>query len=428
MNSTKGKRNKLTHMKKDVQAAFHEAVMNGDKQKVQALLRQGADVNSPNVICYKDGRRAVTPALTYAAFSGDAEMLQVLLDAGADVNARDDEGSTALLECVMVYAPCVELLLKAGADVNARDCENNTALMFASIDGNPEIVKMLLEAGAHVNVHGDDSNETPYALARFEANNMDNEGAAECLPLLLKAGALEHVLLDIEDDETLMAVNYEFLKAVQHQDVERMKAALLNGADINAADRFGTTALDQAARYHNAELCRELLVAGMSQQNIVNAFDWLWQDDAELYTLLLSQTDEENRPLAGYRAMCNAAVRGNVNAVKALLELKVSPDAPHTGWQTPLMKLAKWHNSQRETIMELLLHAGADINAVDEKGWSATAYAVHRGWVNGVRRLLQAGASATLVQDGKTVHVSQFAPPCYEKQMKEVCHDSTLLS
>lgn len=428
MNSTKGKRNKLTHMKKDVQAAFHEAVMNGDKQKVQALLRQGADVNSPNVICYKDGRRAVTPALTYAAFSGDAEMLQVLLDAGADVNARDDEGSTALLECVMVYAPCVELLLKAGADVNARDCENNTALMFASIDGNPEIVKMLLEAGAHVNVHGDDSNETPYDLARFEANNMDNEGAAECLPLLLKAGALEHVLLDIEDDEKLMAVNYEFLKAVQHQDVERMKAALLNGADINAIDRFGTTALDQAARYHNAELCRELLVAGMSQQNIVNAFDWLWQDDAELYTLLLSQTDEENRPLAGYRAMCNAAVRGNVNAVKALLELKVSPDAPHTGWQTPLMKLAKWHNSQRETIMELLLHAGADINAVDEKGWSATAYAVHRGWVNGVRRLLQAGASATLVQDGKTVHVSQFAPPCYEKQMKEVCHDSTLLS
>ncbi len=415
-------------MKKDVQAAFHEAVMKGDKQKVRALLRQGADVNSPDVTCYKDGRRAVTPALMSAAFSGDAEMLQVLLDAGADVNARDDEDSTALIECVMEYAPCVELLLKAGADVNARDCENNTALMFAAIDGNPEIVKMLLEAGAHVNVHGDDSNETPYALARFEAYNMDNEGAAECLPLLLKAGALEHVLLDIEDDETLAAVNYEFLQAVQHQDIERMKAALLNGADINATDRFGKTALDQAARYHNAEQCRELLMAGISQQNIVNAFDWLWQDDAELYTLLLSQTDETNRPLAGYHAMCNAVVMGNVNAVKALLALKVSPDAPHPDWQTPLMKLAKWNLTQRDAILELLLHAGADINAVDENGWSATACAVHHGWVNGVRRLLQAGASATLVQDGKTVPVWQFAPPCYEKQMKEVCHDSTLLS
>lgn len=78
--------------------------------------------------------------------------------------------------------------------------------------------------------------------------------------------------------------------------------------------------------------------------------------------------------------------------------------------------------------MELLLHAGADINALDEKGWSATAYAVHRGWVNGVRRLLQAGASSTLVLDGKEVPVLQFAPPCYEKQMKEVCHDSTLFS
>ena len=291
--------------------------MKGDKQKVKSLLRQGADVNRPDVICYKDGRRAVTPALISAAFNGDTEMLQILLEAGADVNARDDEGSTALLECVMEYAPCVELLLKAGADVNARDCENNTALMFASIDGNPEIVQMLLEAGAHVNVHGDDSYETPYALARFEAYNMDNKGAAECLPLLLNAGALEHVLLDIEDDEKLLAVNYEFLQAVQHQDIERMKAALLSGADINATDRFGETALDQAARYHNAELCRELLFAGMSQQNMINAFDWLWQDDAELYTLLLSQIDGENRPLAGYHALCNAAVMGNVNAVKA---------------------------------------------------------------------------------------------------------------
>ncbi len=415
-------------MKKDVQAAFHEAVMKGDKQKVKSLLRQGADVNSPDVICYKDGRRAVTPALISAAFNGDTEMLQILLEAGADVNARDDEGSTALIECAMGGAPCVEVLLKAGADVNARDCENNTALMFAAIDGTPEIVQMLLDAGAHVNVHGDDSYETPYALARFEAYNMDNEGAAECLPLLLNAGALEHVLLDIEDDEKLQAVNYEFLQAVQHQDIERMKAALLSGADINATDRFGETALDQAARYHNAELCRELLVAGMSQQNMINAFDWLWQDDAELYTLLLSQIDEGNRPLAGYHALCNAAVMGNVNAVKALLELKVSPDAPHAGQQTPLMKLAKWFTTQRESIMELLLHAGADINALDEKGWSATAYAVHRGWVNGVRRLLQAGASSTLVLDGKEVPVSQFAPPCYEKQMKEVCHDSTLFS
>ena len=107
---------------------------------------------------------------------------------------------------------------------------------------------MLLEAGAHVNVHGNDSHGTPYDLAGFEAYNMDNEDAAECLPLLFKAGALERVLLDIEDDEKLTAVNYEFLQAVQHQDIDRMKAALLNGADINATDRFGKTALDQSAR------------------------------------------------------------------------------------------------------------------------------------------------------------------------------------
>lgn len=44
----------------------------------------------------------------------------------------------------------VKLLLEAGADVNAKDIYGNTALMYSSEYGYTEIVKLLLEAGSEV--------------------------------------------------------------------------------------------------------------------------------------------------------------------------------------------------------------------------------------------------------------------------------------
>jgi ankyrin repeat protein len=50
------------------------------------------------------------------------------------------------------YTELVDLLLQAGADVNvAPECGGGTALIYASINGYEEIVRLLLKAGADIN-------------------------------------------------------------------------------------------------------------------------------------------------------------------------------------------------------------------------------------------------------------------------------------
>lgn len=59
---------------------------------------------------------------------------------GVDLLGRIREGDTAR----------VEMSVRAGADPNMRDQTGSTALMYAAAFASPEIIRLLLEAGADV--------------------------------------------------------------------------------------------------------------------------------------------------------------------------------------------------------------------------------------------------------------------------------------
>ena len=89
--------------------------------------------------------------MTKAAQNGQAERVNFLIKQGADMNQRDNNDSTALMHAS--NGKCVEFLIKAGADVNAEDNHGNTALF--PVNPMPlriDEVKSLLKAGAHINV------------------------------------------------------------------------------------------------------------------------------------------------------------------------------------------------------------------------------------------------------------------------------------
>jgi len=86
--------------------------------------------------------------------SGDRDTLMFLLNAGANVNDSLDNGISVLHMAVSAeYDQTVAILLERGANVNAKaDRDQETPLMWAASPGNSGIVKMLLEAGADINI------------------------------------------------------------------------------------------------------------------------------------------------------------------------------------------------------------------------------------------------------------------------------------
>ena len=83
----------------------------------------------------------------YARHERTGELARVLLEAGAD---KDDENSGSPLICAASHgdADVVRTLLGAGANVELTDNPPETALRLAAAFGYPEVVDLLVAAGA----------------------------------------------------------------------------------------------------------------------------------------------------------------------------------------------------------------------------------------------------------------------------------------
>lgn len=81
---------------------------------------------------------------------GDAMIVEDFLKAGMNPNTSNDYGDTVLHIAVNHnHEKVVELLLEAGADPNKQDSYGNTPLLLVCTkNGNSDIARMLIQAGA----------------------------------------------------------------------------------------------------------------------------------------------------------------------------------------------------------------------------------------------------------------------------------------
>ena len=104
------------------------------------------------------------PLLIRLCNKGYSQAVRRLLELGANPNAvsRDASGYTCtalLAACARGYAyahgnaSIVEDLLKFGADATQADDVKRTGLHFAAFTGNVAVLRLLLRAGAPVNVY-----------------------------------------------------------------------------------------------------------------------------------------------------------------------------------------------------------------------------------------------------------------------------------
>ncbi|MEM4875102.1 MAG: ankyrin repeat domain-containing protein [Thermofilaceae archaeon] len=117
---------------------LHEAVREGDLQRVKKLLERGANVNA------KDDTFASNTPLHYAAMEGYLEVARLLVEKGAYVNARNSYGWTPLHYAAYYgHLEVVRFLLEAGADPTLRNNDGRTPADLARKEGYGDIVELI---------------------------------------------------------------------------------------------------------------------------------------------------------------------------------------------------------------------------------------------------------------------------------------------
>lgn len=236
-------------MVSDRLTALMDAAKEGSKGIVKMLIAAGANVNDQ-----KFGRSALWHELHSHVDNKKlaAKLALILIKAGADVNEKSKDNSILTEAIGYGHKEVVRLLLDAGANVNVQDSIGFTPLMEAAQQGDKEIVKMLIDAGADVEAKAGFGQT---ALWYVMPDNRKNKFLiAELISTLIKAGADPNNTDTLGDSILIEAVRQGYGEAVQ---------ILLNaGANINAIGQNGCTALMKAKEMGHKEMVELLLKNG----------------------------------------------------------------------------------------------------------------------------------------------------------------------
>ena len=368
-----------------------------------------------------------TCMLYLAALHGSVRFVEILLHLGADVNAHvvDEHGQTALFAAAVGgNVEVVEVLLKHGADVNVADASGQTALFVAADKGNVEVVGTLLNHGADVKIT-DAFGKTVFTVA-LEMRNMAvvlvllNHGlksesmppGEECmsaLNLASKFGSTDVIQILLDCGMDVNAVNENGRSALfcscQSGTVQTVRMLLNHGADTSITDWHGQTTLFPACRGGSTEVLKELLEKGVNHdardhqgQNAL--FLVAQRGTAAMARLLINQQGFSINAtnLAGQTALFAAAGCDNVEVVQVLLDAGIQQDAVDQHGRTALFPAASY---DCVNVAKVLLVRGVNANTKDKFRKSALFYAVEKGNLAVIGALLAPEGTDVNSIDGK---------------------------
>jgi ankyrin repeat protein len=144
---------------RDKDAALLRQVRIGDTNAILSCLRGYTNINH---LFSDESEPGAYASLLHAAVEyGHPEVVRILVEHRADIDVRDSRGRTPLMWVVGLTENDVDiatreqimmLLLKAHATSDLSDKYGYTPLIWASMLGKTTLVRILLDAGAKVNL------------------------------------------------------------------------------------------------------------------------------------------------------------------------------------------------------------------------------------------------------------------------------------
>ena len=287
------------------QTALMWAAWEGHTEIVRALIEHGADVHARTTTAYT--------ALLLAARDGDKETTQALLDAGADVNEAAEDGTTALVVAtIRRHTTYAEFLLNQGADPNLGPgftplhwaagkwdselsdlsngilSEDTEWSAFGGLRDSDklEFVRLLLAHGADPNAR---TRKTP-AFGITVKGHMGNVAGGTAFLIAARANdaAVMGELLAHGADPLIPTTNGTtplmvaagvghspgISRSTESEALEAVKLCVELGADVNAVNDAGDTALHGAAWRERADSIVQFLVDHGAELDAKNNRQW----------------------------------------------------------------------------------------------------------------------------------------------------------
>ena len=306
----------------------------GETAYVAEILRQNPrmDVNRPKA----SGNKT---ALYLACEEGFFDIVKILLkhnaDAGICDNEKNNRFSSLTIAASKGHLKIVEELLKSGVDKDVRDDDDRTALYAAAVNNHPETVKYLCQLNATINYRRNNG-WTPLTDA---ARN----GWAEVVKILIENKA-DLEMPKVGDTGKPTAA---YLAAVNNHP-ETLDVLCQAGAKVNVYGINGWTPLTAAARNGWAEVVDVLIKHKADLNMISNNYTPLehavhWNHKDVVYLLCLAGANV-NLHAGPFLPLENAAQKENIDIIKVLLEYGADPYKRQNYYSDNAIEWAKKNN------------------------------------------------------------------------------------
>ncbi len=324
--------------------------------------------------------------------------IRMSMVSGLDVDATDPNDYTALmLAANLGDLEVTKLLVNLGANVNAQDNQGYTPLMEAVLGRNLEVMEFLIGQEADISLT---NNEGQTAMAIAEPVSV-NEQIASFLTKNQSDTGSETLLSEVESEVVEATIPWhdaELVTAAKLGDLNKITQLIKLGADPDAADSAGLTALTYAVMTKSWKVVEFLIKSGANIQMLSPNHPILILAAAkgmlEAVRKLVELGAEVNATDHGsYTALMLTATTGDQDAVRLLIELGADIEAKTTigqnrGLNSLMMAAVHGHLN----VAKVLVDSGADMDAENQEGYTAVILAATKKKWEVVEFLIKSGA------------------------------------